>query len=74
MSEKSSIDPNGMTYIRRHMQFGWSSLLCFLTLGIALEALHGFKVDWYLNESYESHKLTFRAMAASRGESKKMES
>lgn len=37
------------TYLRRHLRFGWWSLLCFLTLGIVLESLHGFKVDWYLD-------------------------
>ena len=36
---------------RRHLRFGWWSLLLFLTLGIVLEMLHGFKVQWYLNVS-----------------------
>ncbi len=35
--------------ISRHLQIGWWSLLVFLTLGIGLEALHGFKIPWYLN-------------------------
>lgn len=33
----------------RNLAFGWWSLLCWLTLGMALEALHGFKVGWYLD-------------------------
>jgi hypothetical protein len=32
----------------RHLRFGWWSLLVFLLLGLVLEALHGFKVGWYL--------------------------
>ncbi|MCH7729550.1 MAG: hypothetical protein IH991_24195, partial [Planctomycetes bacterium] len=33
--------------IRRHLQFAWWSLLVFLSVGIFLEAMHGFKVGWY---------------------------
>jgi hypothetical protein len=36
---------------------GWLSILVFLTLGIALEALHGFKVDAYLNVANETRRL-----------------
>jgi hypothetical protein len=42
---------------RRHFAFGWWSLLLFLVLGIALEALHAFKVPWYLNEAYSARRL-----------------
>ena len=45
--------------VRRHLRIGWWSLLCFLTLGIVLEALHGFKVDWYLNVANETRRLTW---------------
>ena len=41
----------------RHLRFGWWSLLCFLTLGIFLEAMHGFKIDWYLNSNFETRRL-----------------
>lgn len=34
---------------RRHLRFGWWSLLAFLTLGVVLEALHGFKVGFYVD-------------------------
>jgi len=44
---------------RRHIVFGWWSLLFFLTLGIFLEMLHGFKIGWYLNVSNESRRLMF---------------
>lgn len=36
------------TSARRHLRFGWWSLLFFLALGIVLEAFNGFKVQWYL--------------------------
>jgi hypothetical protein len=43
----------------RHVYFGWWSLLVFLTLGIVLEALHGFKVGWYLDVGSETRRLTW---------------
>ena len=45
---------------RRHLKFGWWSLLLFLTLGLGLEALHGFKVGLYLNVSNETRRLMWR--------------
>ena len=44
-------------YSRRHLRFGWWSLLCFLTLGFGLELLHGFKVGFYLDVSNETRRL-----------------
>lgn len=46
-------------YLRRHLRFGWWSLLCFLALGIALDAMHGFKVGWYLDTVNETRRLMF---------------
>jgi len=43
--------------MRRHLKFGWWSLLFFLTLGIVLEALHGLKIGWYLNVSTATRRL-----------------
>lgn len=43
--------------VRRHLRLGWLAILVFLTLGIVLEALHGFKVDWYLNVANETRRL-----------------
>ena len=37
----------------RHRRLGWSTLLVFLTIGLALETLHGFKVGFYLDVSNE---------------------
>jgi membrane protein DedA with SNARE-associated domain len=42
---------------RRHLQYGWWSLLCFLTLGMVLEALHGFKAGMYLDVSNSTRRL-----------------
>jgi hypothetical protein len=45
--------------VRRHLRIGWWSILVFLTLGVALEALHGFKTPWYLNVSNSTRRLMF---------------
>ena len=44
-------------YTRKHMRYGWWSLLAFLSLGIVLEAMHGFKVGWYVNVDNETRRL-----------------
>jgi hypothetical protein len=48
-------DPAFLT--RRHLRFGWWSLLLFATLGLVLESLHGFKVRWYLDVAHETRRL-----------------
>ena len=48
-------DPALLTH--RHLRFGWWTLLLFLTLGLVLETLHGFKVGAYLNVSNETRRL-----------------
>ena len=42
--------------VRRHMRFGWWSLLVFLTLGVTLEAMHGFKLGFYLDVSNSTRR------------------
>lgn len=42
---------------RLHFRVGWWSLLLFLTLGLVLETLHGFKVGSYLNASNSARRL-----------------
>src|SRR5262245_60782581 len=44
-------------YSRRHLRFGWWSLLVFATLGLVLETLHGFKVRAYLDVSNDARRL-----------------
>jgi len=43
----------------RNLRFGWWSLLVFLSLGGALETLHGFKIGWYLDVGNEMRRLMF---------------
>src|SRR5438874_12394012 len=43
----------------RNLCFGWWSLLVFLSLGGALETLHGFKVGWYVDVGNEMRRLMF---------------
>ena len=49
--------PPGPDYVRRHLRFGFWALALFLTLGATLEALHGFKVGFYLDVSNETRRL-----------------
>jgi len=44
-------------YARRHLRFGWWSLLVFASLGLLLEALHGFKIRGYVDVSNETRRL-----------------
>ena len=43
--------------LRRHLRCGWWVLLVFLTAGLVLEALHGFKVQAYLKVSNDTRRL-----------------
>lgn len=45
---------------RRHLAIGWWGLLVFLSLGVVLEALHGFKVGFYLDAGNDARRLTWR--------------
>ncbi|MBI4717616.1 MAG: hypothetical protein HY763_07415 [Planctomycetes bacterium] len=47
----------GASLQRKHLRFGWWSLLCFLAMGLGLEALHGFKVGFYLDLAHETRRL-----------------
>jgi hypothetical protein len=46
-----------MKKTNRNLRFGWWSLLVFLSLGGALEVLHGLKVGWYLDVGEETRRL-----------------
>lgn len=43
----------------RNLRFGWWALLAYLTLGLVLEGLHGFKLGWYLDAGHEMRRLMF---------------
>lgn len=42
---------------RRHLLCGWWFLLVYLSVGLLLEALHGFKFGWYLDVGNEMRRL-----------------
>lgn len=46
--------------VARHLRVGWWGLLAFLSLGLALEGLHGFKVGAYLDVGNETRRLMWR--------------
>lgn len=48
-----------MNYSTRHLRFGWWALTVYVTLGIALETMHGFKIGWYLDVGNETRRLMF---------------
>ena len=48
-------DPTVLT--KRHLRLGWWTLLFFLTLGLILEGLHGFRAGLYLKVSNETRRL-----------------
>jgi len=52
-----ALPPSNASVIRRHLYFGWWTPLIFLTVGLALEALHAFKVGAYLKVSHETRRL-----------------
>lgn len=45
---------------RRHLSIGWLSLFLFALLGVALEAMHAFKLDAYLHPANETRRLLLR--------------
>lgn len=43
--------------VRRHLTLGWIFLPAFMVLGLTLETLHGFKVQWYLSVANETRRF-----------------
>ena len=52
-----SLDDATLLCARRHTKLGWRLLLLFLTLGIALELMHGLKLRLYLDVNNETRRL-----------------
>jgi hypothetical protein len=48
-----------MNYSARHLRFGWWALAVYVSLGIGLEMMHGFKLAWYLDVGNEVRRLMF---------------
>ena len=41
----------------RHLRFGWALVFAYVLLGLALEAMHAFKLGVYLDVSNETRRL-----------------
>ena len=50
-------EPELNRVVRRHLLIGWTGLLVFLLLGIALELLHGMKSGYYLDTRNATRRL-----------------
>lgn len=48
------------TWRRTHIEAGWLALFLFAALGLALEGMHAFKLDAYLNVDAEMRRLLLR--------------
>jgi hypothetical protein len=59
MIDRSDRAPARQQNSNRNLRFGWWSLLIFLSLGGALETLHGFKVGWYVDVGNDMRRLMF---------------
>ena len=46
-----------MTQMPANLRFGWWALLVFITMGLALETMHGFKLGLYVDTSQETRRL-----------------
>ncbi|MGI9427052.1 MAG: hypothetical protein ACR2NM_00225 [Bythopirellula sp.] len=61
MDENQPIDQSTSKQVaalqQRHLIMGWFGLLLFLSLGIVLEMLHGFKAGFYLDVQNSSRRL-----------------
>lgn len=57
MNPTNPLDEAARLIVRRHLRWGWFTLLVFLTLGLVLETLHGFKVQAYLSVANETRRL-----------------
>ena len=60
MSAEDSEDGTYRRLQRRHVVLGWWTLAAFALLGMAMEALHGFKVSWFLDPAFETRRLLWR--------------
>ena len=53
MTADGALDPRRA----KHLRLGWWMLFVFLTMGLALEIMHGLKTRLYLDVSSESRRL-----------------
>ena len=58
MSKSKSPEPAESDAVAfRSLRFGWWALAVSISLGLLLEALHGFKIGWYLDVGNEMRRL-----------------
>ena len=57
--ESDAAQPNDKL-MRRHLRIGWWSILCFLSWGVVLEALHVFGAEFYRGVGAETSRLMWR--------------
>lgn len=62
MTNPAQVSVESTQYVRRHLCFGWWSLLTFICLGIVLESLLAFKVTSYTGGSGEAYESIRRLM------------
>ena len=60
MSEPAPNAPEVRDLAATHFRLGWIGVLVFLSLGLVLEALHGFKVGLYLDVDQDTRRLMWR--------------
>jgi len=58
-SQSRSGGDGGDALARFHLRFGWWCLFVYLTFGLLLEALHGFKVGWYLEVAHAPRRFAW---------------
>ena len=52
--------PSQRRMVQKHVRLGWWWVCVFLTLGLVLETMHGFKLGFYLDVSNETRRLMWR--------------
>jgi hypothetical protein len=56
-AEKERSVPAAGSVSARHLRAGWWGLFVYLSFGIALEMLHGFKIGFYLDVTNHTRRL-----------------
>ncbi|MEO2024195.1 MAG: hypothetical protein ABGX05_20385 [Pirellulaceae bacterium] len=70
MTNQDQVSTAAAQCVRKHIRFGWWSLLTFVALGILLESLLAWKVTWYLGtlgEDYENIRRLMWRLAHAHG-------
>ncbi len=60
MDMEAAPPPESRKLVQRHVRFGWWALALFLSLGIVLEVLHGFKIGYYLDVTNSTRREMWR--------------